>query len=250
MTIPGLRRREGEASDWTCSAPGLMLVSATTPVHTAHVIDVWTHVAAERRALADLLETLEPADWEVRSLCTEWTVRDVVAHIAWGATQPAPERLGALVKGGFRVNSVAAELARQWGRREPVTMITRLRDIAEDRTRPVGIADEHVLADIMCHNLDIRRPLRRSRPMAAEAFRSTADLMAGTGWPFDVVFARSPRKTVKGLRLVADDLDWAHGDGPEVRGTAEALLLAITGRTLGGDELTGPGAPTLYGRMT
>src|SRR5688572_2357661 len=92
-------------------------------VHTTHVIDVWTHVAAERRALADFLETLEPADWEVRSLCTEWTVRDVVGHLAWGATQPASERLGALVKGGFRVNTVATELARQWGRREPETMI-------------------------------------------------------------------------------------------------------------------------------
>lgn len=63
-------------------------------------------------------------------------------------------------------------------------MVARLRDIAEDRSRPVGIAD------------------------------------------------------------------WTHGKGPEVYGTAEALLLAITGRPVGRDELTGPGAALLHKRLT
>ena len=64
------------------------------------------------------------------------------------------------------------------------------------------------------------------------------------------MFARSPRKTVKGLCLITQELDWTHGEGLDVYGTAGALLLAITGRPVGREELTGPGAVPLYERLT
>lgn len=212
--------------------------------------DVWTHVAAERRTLADFLETLEHSDWDERSLCTDWAIRDVVAHVAWGPGEPARERVASFLRGGFRINRISAEHARRWGRSDPAVMIARLREIADDHRSPIGVTGRHVLADILCHDLDIRRPLGRPRPMPPEPFRLTADLMAGIGWPLHAVFARSPRRTVNGLRLVADDLHWWHGSGPEVHGSAEALLLAITGRPVGPDELTGPGAPAIYARLT
>jgi hypothetical protein len=86
--------------------------------------------------------------------------------------------------------------------------------------------------------------------MPPEAFRITADLMTSVGGPLALVFARSPRRTVQGLRLVASDLDWTHGDGPDVFGPAEALLLAITGRPVERGELTGSGASTLLARIS
>ena len=49
---------------------------------------------------------------------------------------------------------------------------------------------------------------------------------------------------IDGLRLVATDLDWSWGSGPEVSGTAEAVLLAIFGRPTY-DELTGDGVARL-----
>jgi len=48
---------------------------------------------------------------------------------------------------------------------------------------------------------------------------------------------------------VADDLDWPHGHGPEVRGAAEALMLVLTRRPVGPDELTGAGVAQLYARL-
>lgn len=36
---------------------------------------------AERTDLADLLETLTAGQWEAPSLCEDWRVRDVVAHV-------------------------------------------------------------------------------------------------------------------------------------------------------------------------
>ena len=42
----------------------------------------WQMIEAERLSLADLLESLSPDQWEAPSLCTEWRVRDVAAHVA------------------------------------------------------------------------------------------------------------------------------------------------------------------------
>ncbi len=48
-------------------------------------------------------------------------------------------------------------------------------------------------------------------------------------------FARSQRKTVKGLRLIAQNLDRTHGEGFNMHGSVEALLLAaIRGATTRG----------------
>ncbi|HXO80376.1 MAG TPA: DinB family protein, partial [Mycobacterium sp.] len=56
-------------------------------------------------------------------------------------------------------------------------------------------------------------------------------------------------RRIKGLRLVATDVAWRHGDGPEVHGTGEALLMAMTGRKEAASELTGPGQPTIANRL-
>jgi hypothetical protein len=56
-------------------------------------------------------------------------------------------------------------------------------------------------------------------------------------------------RRIKGLRLRADDISWEHGHGPQVTGTGEALLLAMTGRRQAAEELAGPGAATLLSRL-
>ena len=48
--------------------------------------DLWNLVAAERRALADDLAHLTPEQWADQSLCSGWTVRDVVAHLTAAAS--------------------------------------------------------------------------------------------------------------------------------------------------------------------
>jgi hypothetical protein len=53
----------------------------------------------------------------------------------------------------------------------------------------------------------------------------------------------------KGLRLLATDVDWSSGAGPEVAGPAEALLMAVAGRPDALSELDGPGLTTLRARV-
>lgn len=94
----------------------------------------------------------------------------------------------------------------------------------------------------MIHQQDIRRPLglHRSIPpdrlRAALEFAKTAPVIRGS-WHR------------RGLRMVATDLDWSAGTGPEVHGPGEALLLAISGRSASVEELSGPGVPTLRPRL-
>jgi hypothetical protein len=57
------------------------------------------------------------------------------------------------------------------------------------------------------------------------------------------------KKNAAGIRAVATDLDWQHGDGPEIRGPGEALLLALAGRADALDELDGPGLAALEPRV-
>ncbi len=45
---------------------------------------------------------------------------------------------------------------------------------------------------------------------------------------------------VRDVRLVATDVDWAFGRGPEVRGTAEALLMTVARRRGVATEVAGP----------
>ena len=54
---------------------------------------------------------------------------------------------------------------------------------------------------------------------------------------------------VRDVSLHATDVEWTHGDGPEVRGTGEAILLAATGRPVVLPELEGDGVERLRERV-
>ena len=45
--------------------------------------------------------------------------------------------------------------------------------------------------------------------------------------------------------VVATDLDWSKGKGPEVHGSGEALLMAMAARPVALDDLDGPGKARL-----
>jgi hypothetical protein len=56
-------------------------------------------------------------------------------------------------------------------------------------------------------------------------------------------------KRARGVRLIATDLDWVHGDGPEVTGPGEALIMAMAARPDALNQLTGPGKAFLAQRI-
>jgi hypothetical protein len=108
------------------------------------------------------------------------------------------------------------------------------------------IKPQESLVDHIVHQQDMRRPLGLPRKVPAE--RLLAALGVVTVYP-GVGGAAGAKNRARGLRLAATDVNWSYGKGPGVRGTGEALLLALTGRPIMLDELTGDGVPALRDRI-
>jgi hypothetical protein len=51
------------------------------------------------------------------------------------------------------------------------------------------------------------------------------------------------------LRFAATDVSWSRGEGPEVKGTGEAIVMAIAGRSAALDDLSGDGVGLLRTRL-
>ena len=205
-------------------------------------------IRSERFALIDFLETLTPGEWSTPSLCGAWTVQDVAAHLACAPSMPVLEAAIGFARSGFRINRFIADTAVGWSRRGPTAILDQLRVNASNGAKPMGMPQVAALTDAVVHALDIRRPLHKPRPIPRAAFVPVADFNVGLRWPLSIPIGGGARSRIAGLRLVAEDLDWSHGRGPEVRGSAEALILLVTGRPVGSHELTGPGAAQLYAR--
>lgn len=200
----------------------------------------WQTVAAERRDLADLLSGLTPEQWETPSLCPAWRVRDVAAHVALTPQMGLGPLLRAALRFGGNPHRVAARTAIRHARRPTEQIVEEIRDGAETRGLPWPLDGHNVLFDLLVHGQDIVRPLGLDRPMPVPAARAALERVWEMGWPF------LARRRLGGLRLRATDSDWAAGEGPEVIGRTEDLLLLATGRTaVATERLSGPGTGAL-----
>ena len=201
----------------------------------------------ELASLSECLHDLDDDQWDVPSLCEGWRVRDVVSHMCVGYTTPMPTMLAKVAKRGFKVPKASYEESIAFASaRTPTEILAVLDDIHTNDVRR-GIAKvikpTEGLVDHLIHHQDIRRPLGLPRAMPEDRLVAALDVVPGLG---GVVAAK---QRVAGLRLVATDVDWSHGDGPEVRGTGEAVMLAASGRPATLDELQGDGVRTLRARV-
>ena len=196
----------------------------------------------ERADLADFLDTLTPEQWDGPTLCARWRVRDVVAHVISYEELSKVGLVGRVLRGGLAGDRVNAVGVRDYADRSPAQLVALLRDHLNPRGLTAGFGGRIALTDGLIHHQDIRRALDRPRTIPAERLRVALDF----GRTAPTIHARS---RIRGLRLVATDLDWSTGDGPLVEGPAEPLLMAIAGRPTT-DELAGPGLPTLVSRIS
>jgi uncharacterized protein (TIGR03083 family) len=200
-------------------------------------------VEAERLALADLLDGFARGDWDVDSLCAGWTVRDVVAHLTLTTRLSRRAAILGVLRARGDVNRMIHDSARRRAAEfSPAELVTQLRATAGSGRRPLGTQPPDPLVDVLVHGQDIARPLGRTREMAPERVRPALEHVWGSS------FYRAPRRFA-GLRLIATDLAWAAGEGPEVRGPGGELLLLLTGRRAALDGLGGPGVAEATGRL-
>lgn len=195
---------------------------------------------AERTDLADFLATLSPEQWDAPTLCDRWRIRDVVAHIISYDELTVLGSIGRMVKAGFRLDR-ANDLGLS-ASRSPDELLAALRRHLTPRGLTAGFGGRIGLLDCTVHHQDIRRPLGMPRVIPPERLRHALGFLPQA-------YAIGAPRRIRGLRLVAEDIDWSRGSGPEVRGTGEAVLLAAAGRRVAFPELSGPGVEVLAERV-
>ena len=204
---------------------------------------VWAVIDRERRALAELLEGLSDDQWDTLSLCEGWRVREVAAHLTLAHTGLGRAVVEAVrARGSFDAMIRDTALRRAAAPREE--LVAALRAMVGSRRRAPGVSPLEPMLDVLVHGQDIALPLGIERSMPLDAATTAATRVWTAGWPMSLAFAA--RRRLQGLALVADDVDWAVGDGLRVEGPVEALLLVLTGRSAAvRDRLRGPGTAAL-----
>lgn len=209
-------------------------VGDTVPMTRVHIL-----ARRERTAFADFLVGLTPEQWNTPSLCKGWTVRDVVVHTVAYLGQTRVELAANMVRARGDVDRLNASGLRDFVAAGPDQLIELMRRGVEPSGAAALYCGRVGLIECLIHQQDIRRPLGQLRTIPVEHLRAS------------LTYARiSPviggARRTRGVRLIATDMDWSAGRGPEIRGSGEALLFAMTGRLCAvADELDGAGLQVL-----
>jgi uncharacterized protein (TIGR03083 family) len=195
--------------------------------------DLMPTIAAERRAFGEVLAGLPASDWDAPSLCSGWRVREVVAHMTMPFRYPAPRFLGELVRSRGNFARMADRIARRDAQVPIGTLLDGWRTNENHPWKPPGGGPKGALTHDVVHGLDITIPLGIEHPVSEPALRVVLD------------HATTPLSLkhfgldLTGIRLEADDLDWAFGDGEPLRGAARSLLMVLMDRRLPAGLLSG-----------
>ena len=204
-------------------------------------MDIWPVIHDQRKALAADLKGRGGEEWATPSLCSEWTVRDVLAHMTSAARLTPPAFFGKLIGSGFNFEKVQASgIAANRGS-SPADTMARFEAVLTSVKHPPGPADTW-LGETIVHAEDIRRPLGIVHHYPTDAVVQVAGFYQGSN------LLIGSKRRIEGLTLRATDADWSHGTGPEVAGPILSLVLAMTGRKAPIDDLTGEGVATLRSR--
>jgi uncharacterized protein (TIGR03083 family) len=204
-------------------------------------MDVWPVIHDERKALVADLKGRSGEDWATHSLCGDWTVRDVLAHMTSTTSLTPPAFFAKMIASGFSFEKVQASGVATNRGSSPADTMARFEAVVDSVKHPPGPVDSW-LGETIVHAEDIRRPLKIEHRYPTEAVVRVADFYQGSN------LLIGSKRRIEGLTLRATDADWSHGTGPEVSGPILSLVMAMTGRKEPLDDLTGDGVATLRSR--
>jgi hypothetical protein len=129
--------------------------------------------------------------------------------------------------------------------RDPAELLADFAALAE---RPRGIGryfpPRMLLGDHVTHEIDILLAVDREPAVAHDALVDVLNTQVSLPNPFVPAFRNS-----RGLRLIATDTGWTHGDGPVVEGSAAGLVSVLGNRPRALPALRGDGVATLSLRV-
>jgi uncharacterized protein (TIGR03083 family) len=203
---------------------------------------------ATRLLAAEMFAGLTEEQWRSPSLCAGWTSREVAAHLA----EPLETGMSlaslvvALVRARGSLDRMVDVSATRYAARPTAELVATLRGRADVRLSPPIIGPRGPMCDSLIHLRDVARPLGLDANPPPEHWRHVLDFVTD---PKGATTGFVGRGHLRSLRLVATDQDWTHGDGAELHGPSEALVMALTGRSVALADLDGPGVEVLRGRL-
>jgi len=198
----------------------------------------WAAIRDERARLLADLEALPARAWSAPTLCGDWSVEDVVAHLTAGASTGRWAWLRSIVAARFDTDRHNARRLAEHRGPTPSDTLAGFRSVVDARVAPTGDLWAW-LGEVVVHGTDIREPLGVRGAPSPEAVEAVAAGYVSRD------FAVASRTVASGVRLVADDSAFRAGDGPEVTGTTLDLVMAMAGRPAAAARLVGEGAPLL-----
>lgn len=205
--------------------------------------EIYAGCTSLRLEMVDWLATLSTEEWETRSLCSDWTVREVVGHLVAGLDVPTSALVVELIRQRLRVNRANSEVARRAATRPIEVLLAQLRQNAGRRLRVPVVGVYGPLVDLLVHGGDMRLPLGHHMPSRPDLTVAALDRLV-RGFPGLV-----PRGRLHNLSLVATDTPRTWGHGVTVEGDLNSLLMAVTGRRTSLQQISGPGAKVLAQRL-
>ena len=205
---------------------------------------VYAAVAAERRVIADLIDGLDPEQLATQSLCGGWDVKTVAAHLVSDFTDGFWGFLASGIRHGGMDRGIDA-LARRRAKASAGSIADTLRRDADTRLSPPLTGPVSGLTDVLVHGADIRLPLGLPYAPDPQDVARVIDFLTG---PTQLGFF--PRRRLRGIALHDEDTGRSWGRGETISGPGASVMLAVCGRTVALDGLTGPGARVLRARLT
>jgi uncharacterized protein (TIGR03083 family) len=206
-------------------------------------VDVHERTAANRRLLADFFDGLSEPQLDTRSLCHAWTVRQVLGHLVASMTGTMRELIREVVRARGSIN-LANEAHACLTAERPVGELTALlRDRADEHGATPVVGPMGPMTDGCVHLRDCARPLGLRDEVTLDDWGMVLE------WLPRGVPGLVPKRRLAGLTLRATDQDWSWGRGQEIAGPSEAIAMAVTGRAVALDDLTGAGVDVLRHRL-
>ncbi|GAA4283705.1 maleylpyruvate isomerase family mycothiol-dependent enzyme [Brevibacterium daeguense] len=204
---------------------------------------IWQTVHSVRLQLAADLSDLDHDQWRTPSLCPGWDVHDVLAHLVDTARTGRLSFVRELIAARLDFDRANERGIAREKRSDPLETVAALRDSANlTRTPPANLATR--LVEVIVHGEDIRRPLGLVGNYPAGAIAEALEYQLRTPVSFG-----GGRERTAGVRLIdrKTGTSWGAGDDGEgeVEGDAIDLLLAVSGRQVDPQRLTGSGASRL-----
>lgn len=200
-------------------------------------------VADERRSIAALIAELDADQLATPSLCAGWDVKTVAAHLV----SDFADGFWGFLASGLRhgdINRGIDALARSRAQRPAADIAATLRSRADYRLSPPVTGPLSGLTDVLVHGADIRIPLGLPHHPDPQHVARVLDFVTGR-----TQLGFFPHRRLRGIALHDEDTERIWGEGQVITGPGVALMLAVCGRTVAFDDLSGDGVTVLRSRL-